>query len=193
MKHSLALASLALVILTSCSNSVDLAIDNPTQMDVTIKVDTLEVVIPPREVVWVEMGKGKHTITLQNDSTVEFDFTQDVYMVNPTLTEYLQYEQIYGDATSATMFSNMTAKTKVTYLGMELEGNYAVIKDLINPITWDYGPREALPEMVEMDEDERFTTLVKITDPIELIEETFPEGSESPEVEEIQADGDFNN
>ncbi len=170
MKNSLTLSSLFLVLLCSCSDTVDVAIDNPTEMELTVRIDTLTVFVPAREVVWVEMGKGEHKITLQNDSVVMYDFKEPVYMLNPTLTQYLQYEEIYGDASYSTAMSAIN-KRKVNYLGMELEGNYDVIKNLVNPITWDYGPREPLPQSVQMDEDERFTTLVKITDPLELIEQ----------------------
>jgi hypothetical protein len=160
------------VFLYSCgSGTVDLAIDNPTEFDVQVTIDTLKVHVPAREVVWVEMGKGPHQITLANDSAVQFDFTQEMYMLNPTFTEYLKYEQFYGDEMYRGISAATIMKKKVTYLGMELEGNYEVIKDLVNPITWDYGPREALPEMIEMDEDEKYTSIVKITDPIELINE----------------------
>ena len=45
---------------------------------------------------------------------------------------------------------------------MPLDGNFDVVKDLINPISWDYGPREVLPEMIEMEGD--YEVLLKLYD-----------------------------
>ncbi len=157
------------VLLIACSNNVDLAIDNPTSEPVEVMVDSLRVEVPARQVVWVEMGKGEHQITLENDSIVKFNFTQDVYMVNPTLTPYLMYEEYYGSALYQNSYISSIPSKTVNYLGMEIEGNYDIVDQLINPVTWDYGPREELPEMVQVDADENYTTLVKLTDPIELM------------------------
>lgn len=166
----IALLSLS-AVLVSCSSNVDLAIDNPTSEAIEVAIDSLVVEVPPREVVWVEMGKGEHQITLSNDSTVTYNFQQAMYMLNPSLTEYLKYEQLYGDEIFGKMHVSSIPDTTIIYLGMEIEGNYAIVKDLVNPISWDYGPRESLPEMVEMDASERYTTLIKLADPIELINE----------------------
>jgi hypothetical protein len=173
MKKSLAIVfTLALAsMLVSCSNNVDLAIDNPTNEDIEVSIDSLVVEVPARDVVWVEMGKGEHKVTLANDSVVKYNFDQAMYMLNPSLTQYLMYEQFYGSEAYKSMYVSTIPNGKVTYLGMELEGNYSIVKELINPITWDYGPREALPEMVEIDSDDNYTALVKLTDPIELIDE----------------------
>lgn len=150
---------------------VDLAIDNPTDEPLVVSIDSLVVEVPPKEVAWVEMGKGKHTITLANDSVVEYNFDQAMYMLNPSLISYLKFEQLYGNANSISSQMSIIPYDTVHYLGMELIGNYAVVQDLVNPITWDYGPREPLPEMVELDASTGSTTLVKIMDPWELSEE----------------------
>jgi len=160
-----------IVLLTACGSGVDLAIDNPTNKPVTVKVDTLEVEIPAQEVVWVEMGKGDHQITLENDSVVKFNFTAPVYMVNPTLSQYLETEEYYGSQSAYNtynMFSAAKKKDSVDYMGFRFPGNYAVVKDLINPITWDYGPRETLPQTVEIDSYEGYAVLKKLMSPQEF-------------------------
>ncbi|NJB35011.1 hypothetical protein [Croceivirga sp. JEA036] len=160
------------ILLASCSSNVDLAIDNPTDQPVFIKVDDLEVEIPANEVVWVEMGKGDHELTLQNDSLVKHNFDQSLYMINPTLNEYLLMEEYYGsDAfySSYEMTSKFSSKT-VNYMGIEFEGNYDVVDKLINTVTWDYGPREKLPEMVQVESGENYTVLKKLLSPTEFIE-----------------------
>ncbi|QLG46450.1 hypothetical protein [Costertonia aggregata] len=160
------------LVVVSCGNSVDLAIDNPTDRPIQLKVDSLEVEIPAKEVVWVEMGKGQHQITLQNDSIVNFDFNQSVYMVNPTLSEYLLTEEYYGSNAYYQTYELTAAmrKKSVTYLGIEFEGNYDVVKALINPVTWDYGPRETLPEVVQVEEGDNYTVLKKLLGPQEFID-----------------------
>lgn len=165
-------AALMLLVLASCSSNVDLAIDNPTSEPVVVKIDSLVVEVPPREVVWVEMGKGEHQVTLENDSIVKFNFQQSVYMVNPTLREYLITKEYYGSEAYASIAQSASAinKKKVTFLGVEFEGDYDVVKNLINPVTWDYGPREALPEMIQMDADENYALISKMYDEVEFIE-----------------------
>lgn len=163
-------------LLFSCgSDQVDLAIDNPTEEAIIVTIDSLVVEVPARQVVWVEMGKGKHQIKLADNTVSTFDFTQSMYMLNPTLTEYLMFEQMYGEASLGGFMTGTLPHTTVTYLGSELEGNYKVISDLVNLITWDYGPREDLPEVVQMDEDESYTSLIKLMDPIELINQAYSE------------------
>ena len=69
MKKLFVLSILSALLLSSCSHTVDLAIDNPTKFSVEVKIDTLSVMVPPKEVVWVEMGPGEHQITLENVRT----------------------------------------------------------------------------------------------------------------------------
>lgn len=155
--------------LYSCgSGSVDLAIDNPTDQSIIVKVDTLTVAIPAKEVVWVEMGKGEHEITLEDDSKTKFNFTESAYMLNPTKSEYLKTEEFYGSPALQNNFAHQLPKKSIEYYGMPLEGNFGVVSNLINPISWDYGPREVLPEMIEMDGD--YEILLKLYDVNEFAE-----------------------
>lgn len=169
------------LILASCSSNVDLAIDNPSKNPVLIKVDSLEVEIPGKDVVWVEMGKGKHTLTI-GDSIVKFNFQKSLYMINPLMTEYLQYNEYYGMGDPYIAPS----KDSVNYLGvMNFPANeYKVVKDLINPVTWDYGPREVLPEMIEVDATESYSRISKLLDPYEFFEMAgYPVENDSEVVE----------
>jgi len=163
MKKLFIFSILSLVFFSSCSNTVDLAIDNPTKFDVEITVDTLRVIVPSKDVVWVEMGLGEHQLTLENDSIIKYNFTEPVYMINASLSEYLvtSFQNTYDAA---------QPNNEVTFLGIPMEGNYSVLKDVINKVTWDYGPREDLPEMVEVDSDEMYTSLIKVYDPREFMD-----------------------
>jgi hypothetical protein len=170
MKKLILLSILSAVLFTSCSNNVELAIDNPTEFSVEIVVDTLRVIVPPKEVVWVEMGLGEHQLTLENDSIITYNFTEEVYMINATLSEYLVSDEYYGPDMFSENFASTIPSKEVTFIGFPMEGNYDVIKDVINKVTWDYGPRETLPEMVEVDADESYTSLVKVYDSNEFLE-----------------------
>lgn len=172
MMKNVFLTLLLLVLVTSCSSKVDLAIDNPTETPVVVKIDTLEVEIPARQVVWVEMGKGEHQVTLENDSIVKFNFQKSFYMLNPTLREYLITKEFYGSSSYAHIADAVGAanKKKVNFLGVDFEGNYSVVRDLINPVTWDYGPRETLPEMIQMESGENYTFISKMYDELEFVE-----------------------
>jgi len=170
MKKLFVLSILSAVLFSSCSNTVDLAIDNPTKFDVEIMVDTLRVIVPSKEVVWVEMGPGEHQLTLENDSIIKYNFTEPVYMINAALTEYLVSSEYYGPPMFQDSHISSISNKEVTFLGIPMEGNYNVITDVINKVTWDYGPRETLPEMVEVDADESYTTLVKVYDPREFMD-----------------------
>jgi hypothetical protein len=152
------------VLMTACSNTVDLAIDNPTSEVISCHVDSLYVEVPPQEVVWVEMNKGDHTITLANDSAINMNFTESVYMVNPSLSQYLMYEEVYGDMP----YNSSLPMQNIDFLGFELDGNYAVIENVVNKVLWDYGPREALPEMLDIEAGDR-PTVLKLMDIGEFI------------------------
>lgn len=170
MKNLFIFSVLSVFLLTSCGgNTVDLAIDNPTEFSIEISVDTLKVIVPPKEVVWVEMGKGEHQLTLENDSIIKHNFTEEVYMINPSLSEYLLSDEYYGPEMFQDNYAATLSKKEVTFLGIPMEGNYDVINDVINKVTWDYGPRESLPEMVEVDADESYTSLVKAYDSAEFM------------------------
>ncbi len=169
MKKLFILSILFLTVFSSCSSKVDLAIDNPTDVSVEIVVDTLRVLVPPKDVVWVEMGPGEHQLTLENDSIIKYNFTESVYMINPSLSEYLVADEYYGPPAFQNSYASTLPNKVVTFLGMEIEGNYDVLTNVINKVTWDYGPRETLPEMVEVDADESYTTLVKVYDPAEFM------------------------
>lgn len=169
------------LIVASCSSNVDLAIDNPTSEPVLIKVDSLEVEVPSKDVVWVEMGKGKHTLTV-GDSIVDYNFDKSLYMINPVMTEYLQYNEYYGMGTP----NIPPSVDSVNYLGMiTLPANeYKIVSGLINPVTWDYGPREVLPEIIEVDATESYSTISKLLDPYEFFEMAGYPVEEGTEVEE---------
>lgn len=183
MKNLIFITLLTLT-LVSCSSNVDLAIDNPSTEAIVVKIDTLLVQVPAKQVVWVEMGKGKHQVTLENDSIVTFDFQQEAYMLNPTLSEYIMMEEYYGSPAFQNAAVSTIPKKKVTFLGIELEGNYEVVKNLINPVTWEYGPREALPEMIEVEEGDNYTLLRKLYDTLEIINIIGQSESSSEEISE---------
>lgn len=169
MKKLLVLLLSSAGLLYSCGPSmVDLAIDNPSQHPIIVTIDELVVEVPGRQVAWVEMGKGAHQITLENDTVFTYNFSSNLYFLNATRSEYLKTEAVYGNQLFQT---NALPNKKIVFLGMEIEGNYDVLTELITPITWHYGPREKLPEVVELDEDEPYAAFVKLSDQLEILEQ----------------------
>lgn len=171
MKNLFYLFILSTALYSCGPDMVDLAIDNPRDEPIIVTIDTLVVEVPGRQVAWVEMGKGPHEIKLENDSVVNYDFTEKAYMLNPSLTSYLKSETFYGDEMYKGTHVSSIPNQKIVYLGMEIEGNFDVVKDLITPVSWDFGPREQLPEMVELEADEPYAAFVKLSDPLEIIQE----------------------
>ena len=162
MKKIILLFAASFALYSCGSGSVDLAIDNPTDQSIIVKVDTLTVEVPAKEVVWVEMGKGEHEITLEDDTKTKFDFTEAAYLLNPTKNEYLKTEEFYGSTIHQNSFAHQLPKKSIEYYGMPLDGNFDVVRNLINPISWDYGPREVLPEMLEMEGE--YEVVIKLHD-----------------------------
>lgn len=148
---------------------VDLVIDNPTSEAITVAVDELNVEIPPKEVVWVEMGKGEHTVTLEDGSQHPYDYSGKAYFLNPTKSEYLLENHFYGDMSAYVKYKMAYPDKKVEYMGMELEGGYDVVKDLITNVTWDVGARESMPESVESDSSSDYLVMKKLIGPSEFI------------------------
>ena len=70
-------------------------------------------------------------------------------------------------------------------MGTEIEGNYKTISDVINKVSWDYGPRESLPEMIQVDSDEMYTVLLKVSDPYEIMEQYM---NSAPEEEVMETE-----
>ena len=181
MKNLLLLFAASLALYSCGSGSVDLAIDNPTDHSIIVKVDTLSVEVPAKEVVWVEMGKGEHQITLEDDTKTKYNFTEAAYLLNPTKNEYLKTEEFYGSEIYQKSFAHQLPNKAIEFYGMPLEGNFDVVKELINPISWDYGPREVLPEMIEM--EEQYEVLIKLYDFNEFVDIINQGQSESSETD----------
>lgn len=159
----LAIAAFVLFVIFSPS-SVDVAIDNPTDSPVTVTIDELTVEVPAKEVVWVEMGKGEHTVELEDGSTHPFDYSDAAYFLNPTQSSYLVEDHFYGDLASQLSYSASNPDRTVTFMGMELAGQYTLVDDLITPVTWDVGARENMPESVSADSDESYVVMKKLID-----------------------------
>lgn len=178
--HAILLGSIGL--LSSCGpDYIDVAIDNPLNEPVIVTIDSLVVEVPGRQVAWVEMGVGEHQVKLENDTTFNYNFTEKVYFLNPTRTHYLKSEAVYGNPGIAALRASALPSKKVNFLGLEIEGNYDVVTDILTPVTWDYGPREELPEAVEMDQYESYVALIRLSDPMEIIEQIQASAASQPD------------
>jgi len=178
MKKYVLLSILSVVLFTSCDDTVHLTIDNPTEFSIEVVIDTLKYAVPPKDVVRLEIPKGEHQLTLENDSIIKYNFTDEAYMINPSLSEYLLSDEYYGPEMYKDSYTSKLTNKEVSFIGMTMEGNYKVISDVINEVTWDYGPRESIPKRIKIDEDKSYTSLVKAYDSFEfkeLIMSTYSE------------------
>ncbi|WP_179006649.1 hypothetical protein [Winogradskyella forsetii] len=170
MKNLVLLSILTIVFLTSCSDEVHLAIDNPTEFSIVVVIDTLKYTVPPKDVVRLEIPKGEHQITLENDSIIKHNFIHKAYMINPSFSEYLLSYEYYGPKRFQDTYTSKLTNKEVRFIGITLEGNYDIFSDVINKVTWDYGPREPLPKKVEIDEGKSYTSILKVYDSNEFME-----------------------
>lgn len=160
MKRFLFFILTSIIVFASCSESADLIrldIDNPTDKEHTVIVDSIVVKIPAYSYVVKKVERGQHSLTFFDRSTVEYNFDKDHYLVNPTKYDYL-IEKIYysksGNPMLGNMFNKINQKT-VTFLGVEITGNYEVFNDRIKERDWDFIQRQAVPESITI-KDQKF-------------------------------------
>ena len=170
MKRLIPLPILFVLFLTACSNyTVDVAIDNPTSEPIVVTIDSLAVEVPARQVVWVEMGEGERKITLPDNETITENFQDAIYMLNPTKSSYLLTEQFYGPSYMEDTYRHLLPNKEINFLGMPMEGNFDKVDAVVNRVTWDYGPRESTPNMIETEEN--YEVILKLYDVQELMDE----------------------
>lgn len=159
MKKTTLLLCFCLTLCWSCSNSIELAIDNPLNKERSIILDDQVIVLPPQETTTIEVARGDHSIKLENDSIISYQFDKDKYLINPTLTDYV-IEKIYfsqsGSPTLEAIFNETNRKT-IVFLGYEIQGNYEVFNDLIMAEDWDFEQRESVPDVISV-EDKKFSS-----------------------------------
>jgi len=89
---------LPFLLFSSCGdgNTINLVIDNPTNMILEMSMDSLNVDLPSMDTVNLNISKGEHRLVLANDSVIRFNFTEPTYFINPSLSNYLITEEYYG-------------------------------------------------------------------------------------------------
>lgn len=167
-------------------SKIDLAVDNPSDNPITVTIDELAVEVPPSEVVWVEMGKGNHTVTLEDGSAHDFDYQSGAYFLNPTKSSYLITEHFFGTTAAQKSYeltqTLMSAKKdSIEYMGITLPSTYGKVDDLITKVTWDVGARETVPESVQVEESADHVILKKLMDPNEFWQAVFSSMGSSEE------------
>lgn len=103
------ITSLCLLLLSSCSGNLfnntsdSFWIDNPLDKEITIKIDDKELKIPAKSGIKEKISFGTHELTY-NESTIKFIAKPTHYSVvmNPTLSNYIAYPEIYYYSESET-------------------------------------------------------------------------------------------
>jgi len=159
MKNTTLALLAAILLCWSCSDNIQLDIDNPSNNESSIVVDDQVFALPAKTTISMEVARGEHSIGLENDSTFQYAFDKDRYLINPTVTDYL-IEKIYfsvsGNPTLEATFNRINRKT-VIFAGYEIEGNYEVINDLIMEKNWHYKQRQPVPETITI-ENKKFSS-----------------------------------
>ena len=150
--------SINMVLCLACSTSVQLDIDNPLNEETSVSIDGETIVLPPKTTTTLEVESGEHSIQLESDSIINYTFDKDLYLINPTMTDYLiekSYFSKSGNPTLQAMFDKANRKT-VTFLSYQFEGNYEVYNELIMPRDWHYKQRQAVPNTITV-ENKKFS------------------------------------
>ncbi|MDN3492104.1 hypothetical protein [Winogradskyella bathintestinalis] len=171
MRPLLWFSILPFLFFSSCGdgNTINLVIDNPTNMIIEMSMDSLNVDVPSMHTVNLNISKGEHRLVLANDSVIRFNFTEPTYFINPSLSNYLITEEYYGPEEYLENRNTKIPKQEVSFSGITLNGNYKIISNVINNVNWDYGPRELLPKALEINDDIAYTSAIKVFDAKEFI------------------------
>lgn len=96
-KHLLALAVLTVVLMSSCSFSQKVEMDNPTPETITVTIDgKKEYTLSPMEMIEIEgLKKGSHTMQVAGGSELKFEL-KGRSLLNPTLSTYVLMEEEYA-------------------------------------------------------------------------------------------------
>ena len=152
MKKAALLLLLIAILFTGCSDNIQLDFDNPHSKERSVTLDGEVITLPPQSTVSLEVPRGEHSIKLANDSVISYSFDEDMYLINPTMTDYV-IEKIYfsvsGNPVLQATFNKANRRT-ITFLGYEVQGNYEVFNDLIMARDWNYKQRQAVPEVISV-------------------------------------------
>lgn len=122
----------------------NIIIDNPTNAEITVKIDDTEHKIPALGSLTTAVNYGTHSVSLNGENVGDFEHKKDHIVMlmlkiadpkfpvlNPTKTQYVIVHEIY---TSSADKENTISDP--------------VVRDLYIPATWNYGLDEAFPTTV---------------------------------------------
>lgn len=165
-KHLFQILTVSLILssLFSCSkpSKGTYLIDNPTNENITVSVDDAEYVVPANSGLDVEIEYGRHILKYNGQSITIFvkNSADKRVIVNPTLSNYVIYSQLYvtDDASEEEFNSFYESFIKINgdsidlKIGDDTTRLFAPIKvynDLFIEATengWDYAINEELPD-----------------------------------------------
>lgn len=165
-KHLFQILTVSLILssLFSCSKPSrgTYLIDNPTNENITVSVDDAEYVVPANSGLDVEIEYGRHILKYNGQSITIFvkNSADKRVIVNPTLSNYVIYSQLYvtDDASEEEFNSFYESFIKINgdsidlKIGDDTTRLFAPIKvynDLFIEATengWDYAINEELPD-----------------------------------------------
>lgn len=149
------------VLLVACgaddaSISQVFEVDNPTTEEIQLTLDDVRYEIPSQSSVSVSLPAGRHTLTYQGD-TISFVVNpkDQPAVINPTLTPYVLYSQIYQDDSGKDQWEEIAVNQALTEYVLEdgeivhLPWKYTAGELFFNryDFNWHYGINDPLPEV----------------------------------------------
>lgn len=156
-KIILVITFLSLVACGDDSGSSQLfVLDNPTTTRIKVQIDDDYYVIPEQTSVNVTLSAGRHTLIYAGDNVSFVVNPKDQpAVINPTLTPYVLYRQIYQDDSGKDQWEEIAVNQALTEYVLEdgeivhLPWKYTAGELFFNryDFNWHYGVNEPLPEV----------------------------------------------
>jgi hypothetical protein len=125
---------------------------NPTDAPISFSIDNQSYTIPANDLITVPLSHGDHSLTMSGKDIWMFRFgwIDGDSIINPTLSEYVVVEVLYGPES----YSNKLSSSTITVGGNPYTGPYTLIpRSAYIKKTWDYGAYEESPASVSTKSD----------------------------------------
>ena len=118
------ICSLVAFIMSSCSGGATYWIDNPTNKEITVTIDSKSTKLTPNEFKKMDgsLKLGKHTMKVDDGNEITFDLDKNHVILNPTLSTYIIVLQEYGVG-----IESDDNYTTITLDGEEYEGPFPIV------------------------------------------------------------------
>ena len=158
VKNFFSATILSFILLSGCSSffKVDVFIDNPSDMEMTLVFDNKEYSILPEEYLTLRLVKGEHYIEAKQNEELIFEGTISITqpgLVNLTQANYVVHKELYlKDQERYLEFAEQELNMKDVEVGDKTyqHVDFVVFEEAVFiPNNWDYNFNEALPAEIK--------------------------------------------